>query len=103
MCRNSKTFTNCKAENIGYTIECKLCKERKVRRSYEGETARNGYIRGKEHLKGWKNKNKNSVLYRHAQTDHKKEKEMLRLSNENNREIQNQLNPTDRWGNPDKE
>ena len=28
MCRNNQKFTNCKTENIGYTIKCKLCKER---------------------------------------------------------------------------
>ena len=77
MCRNNQKFTNCKTENVGYTIKCKLCKERQIVKTYEGETARNGHIRGKEHLKGWQNKSKNSVLYRHIQTDHKDEVELV--------------------------
>ena len=51
MCMNSDKQTNCKISNVGYSIMCKTCKDKKVTRSYEGETCRNGYLRGKEHLK----------------------------------------------------
>ena len=73
MCMNSDKQTNCKISNVGYSIMCKTCKEKKVTRSYEGETCRNGYLRGKEHLKALENKTESSVLYRHIQNEHKGE------------------------------
>ena len=45
--------------------------------SYEGETARNAYIRGKEHKRAYERENENSVLYKHVLSEHKNEKEMV--------------------------
>ena len=43
---------NCMKENITYTIKCKKCKEKEIVAEYWGESARNGYKRGSEHLTG---------------------------------------------------
>ena len=54
---------NCRKENVNYEIEC-------VRSDcdyiYVGETARNAYCRGKEHLKGIKCKDRESVFVEHV-------------------------------------
>ena len=50
-----------------------MCKQRNKPVSYEGESARNAYIRGNEHWKLYKNKNKNSALYKHVLSEHKYE------------------------------
>ena len=46
----------CKTSSVGYSIICKLCKQRNKQVSYEGKTARNAYIRGKEHKREYENK-----------------------------------------------
>ena len=56
---------NCRAEGINYTITCKVCGA-----VYHGESSRNGYTRGLEHYRDYKNKTKNSIMWRHAMNDH---------------------------------
>ena len=72
-CDSSKRDVDCKSSNIGYSIVCTLCKERNRPVSYEGESAHNAYICGNEHWKLYKNKNKNSALYKHVLSEHKSE------------------------------
>ena len=38
--------------------------------AYEGQTGKNGYSRGNEHLFDYERKNKNSVLWKHCQLKH---------------------------------
>ena len=56
---------NCRATNVVYKIECNICGH-----CYTGETSRNGYSRGIEHMTGLKNKTEDSVLYRHMRDKH---------------------------------
>ena len=70
-CGNKTKFSNCKKENIGYSLQRLLCKSRGIEKVYEGESCRNMYMRGKEHINQYKNNDPNSVLIRHAKTDHK--------------------------------
>ena len=51
--------------NVVYNIVCDDCNE-----VYIGETARNTYNRGKEHLKDLEKKSDKSVLWRHAKEKH---------------------------------
>ena len=51
---------NCRASNVTYKIVCSMCTD-----IYYGETCRNCYSRGKEHITYLNNKTDNSVLYRH--------------------------------------
>ena len=58
---------NCMKENINYEIEC-------IREScnytYLGESARNSWCRGKEHLKGIVKRNQDSVFVAHVVEQH---------------------------------
>ena len=66
--------THCKTSSVGYSIACKLCKQRNRDVTYEGETARNAYIRGKEHLREYRKESHRSVLHKHVLTEHVNEK-----------------------------
>ena len=44
--RGGGKLTHCRKTNIGYKIECRLCKDRGIIRNYEGESSRNMYLRG---------------------------------------------------------
>ena len=57
---------SCRKEGIVYQIECDECKD-----IYIGESARNGFTRGKEHMQTYKNKCKSSIMYRHSKDKHK--------------------------------
>ena len=61
---------NCKKESITYEIKCNKCNY-----IYIGETSRNGYTRGREHLLALKKKDKESTLYKHLQIVHHNDKE----------------------------
>ena len=73
VCENSKSGTNCKAMNIGYSLRCKLCKQRNRMVSYEGESARSGFLRSRKHQNDLKRKSKNSVMLKHIMNEHMNE------------------------------
>ena len=58
---------NCRRNNVNYEIECM---REGCNFVYIGETARNAFCRGKEHLKGLEKKDKESVLYQHINEYH---------------------------------
>ena len=76
-CNNSSTFTHCRKFNVGYSLICKLCDSRGIFKSYEGETCRNIFLRGKEHLRSFKNNNQNSVMRKHVNEYHVHEYESV--------------------------
>ena len=53
-----------------YSISCEEpeCSEKNVR--YHGETGLSGYSRGLAHLQGYRSKQANNVLWKHASNDH---------------------------------
>ena len=63
-CRDEKGG-NCRRKNVGYCITCNICKA-----EYHGETSRNMFSRGEEHLRALENKTKDSVLWNHSTTYH---------------------------------
>ena len=69
-CRNKDNRITCKTSNIGYQIECVLCKDRGKEALYIGESARNALIRSKEHVDDLEKKRKKSVLNRHIVKEH---------------------------------
>ena len=77
ICKDVQTqsSSSCRTSNIGYTIICKTCKQRDKHVSYEGESARNGFLRGKEHLRDYEKQNERSVLFKHVKSDHPQEKD----------------------------
>ena len=56
---------NCYANNVGYSIECQLCGM-----SYEGETHRKISVRGREHVRGLRNKCDTNPLQKHISNHH---------------------------------
>ena len=60
---------NCWMESITYTLWCEECGEKVA--AYKGETGRNGYSRGAEHLNYWEaNDEDKSVLWLHSLHHH---------------------------------
>ena len=60
----------CDRIGAAYRIFCdeEECKGKEV--YYEGESAHSGYTRGRAHLRGYRNKEKENVLWKHACNDH---------------------------------
>ena len=73
VCESSMISSDCKVSNIGYSLICKLCKDRNIEKQYHGESARNGYLRGREHVSEYRKKSKNSIMYKHVLGEHKHE------------------------------
>ena len=67
-CEKEGGGTRCERRGAGYEIICKACEEVEAR--YSGETGRNCYIRGREHLRGYKNKKEGNVLWEHDKEFH---------------------------------
>ena len=61
----SKGKGDCSRNNIVYEIKCNNCNSK-----YCGETARNAYTRGKEHMKLLHEKEQNSPLWSHCLKEH---------------------------------
>ena len=60
----------CMTQGVVYSITCMRCKEREVSTQYWGESARTGFDRGVEHLRGLQNQDPNSVLWEHHSEHH---------------------------------
>ena len=74
-----ESTADCKTTNVGYSIECKLCNDRGINITYEGESARNLHLRTGEHLRDLKNKSDKSVLYKHILNKHEDEKDDVKF------------------------
>ena len=75
MCRYLDSPSDCKVSNIGYSLQCKLCKKRGKQVYYIGESSRNSYLRGGEHLRAYENGDKKSIMLRHVKAEHKGEEQ----------------------------
>ena len=56
-----------------YNIKCEECKLKGKKVEYWGETGRDGYVRGGEHLKGCSEKNDENALWKHLEGTHRGE------------------------------
>ena len=67
---DTKGGGNCRSKEITYEITCKGCKS-----GYDGQSGRNGFTRGREHVKLAKSEDpkvrEKSFMYRHKMDDHK--------------------------------
>ena len=70
---------SCRKNYLGYGWICDTCEKRNIEKVYEGETARSAKIRGFEHLRGYVNKNKNNVIFKHKESDHPNEKMEMKM------------------------
>ena len=67
ICENEKgNMTQCMKENALYKIICRECRKIEVRSEYWGETGRNCFLRGGEHIKGLRNKDEDNALWKHT-------------------------------------
>ena len=65
MC-GEKGTGKCRQDNITYQIKCTHCGD-----IYIGESSRNAYTRGKEHLYQMEKKDKDSIMFRHYNHKHR--------------------------------
>ena len=61
--------SRCRKSNVVYEVGCQLCPEDK-RATYIGETARNLYTRGREHMQNFDKKKTESFIFKHQQDQH---------------------------------
>ena len=60
---------SCRKNNIVYEVGCQMCPEND-QAVYIGETARNLYTRGREHLQNYEKRTAESFIYKHQQENH---------------------------------
>ena len=65
VCREKNSKGKCRISNVTYKVTCDQCNM-----IYHGETGRNAYSRGQEHLKALEKEHQDSVLHRHINTKH---------------------------------
>ena len=60
---------NCRRGNVQYQMDCKLCPE-DDKSVYIGETSRNLFTRGREHVDKYENRKEDSFILRHQEERH---------------------------------
>ena len=70
---------NCERNGSGYQIRCETCHLDGVSSLYEGETGRNAYTRGKEHLDALRLENEDNALWKHCLVQHNGEKAVFSM------------------------
>ena len=74
ICRGEKGgIGQCMKESVLHSIKCEECTTKGSKSIYWGETGRDGYVRGGEHLKGCNEKNDENALWKHIQGEHRGE------------------------------
>ena len=61
---------DCSRSCSSYRVECQECLKSELRAVYEGETGRNCYSRGLEHIAGLNNEKDDNPLWKHCQIQH---------------------------------
>ena len=67
----TKGGENCEKNTIGYRVTCLTCQRDGVSSSYEGETGRNGFLRGLEHLAALRLEDEENDMWKHCVVQHK--------------------------------
>ena len=60
----------CEKNGSGYSIRCESCLRAGKRRTYEGETGKNGYTRGKQHMDSLRLQDEENALWKHCLVEH---------------------------------
>ena len=81
LCQTSQSNSDipCNTSNVGYRLQCGTCQDRGQTKVYEGETSQSARIRGAEHARNLKNRNPNSALFKHKQSEHKDEEMYFKM------------------------
>ena len=61
----------CMKEGVVYQIRCEDCKTKGKEVEYWGETGRDSYARGGEHLKGCREESEENALWKHLEGEHR--------------------------------
>ena len=61
---------NCEKNGIGYRVTCLTCLGAGRSSQYEGESGRNGFTRGLEHLKAVRLKDEENAIWKHCLVEH---------------------------------
>ena len=71
MCKSEKGgISKCMKEGILYSIRCDECEKVARKVEYWGETGRDGFCRGEEHVNGCRNRNEDNPMWKHVWKDH---------------------------------
>ena len=68
--RENGSMGECMRESALYRITCMECKKGEKVSEYWGETGRNCYLRGEEHLTGLTNRQEDNALWKHSWEEH---------------------------------
>ena len=60
----------CEKNGVGYELKCEECWKNKRKTVYEGETGRNGFTRGAEHLASLRLESEEHPLWKHCMLEH---------------------------------
>ena len=69
----------CDKNGVNYAIVCAGCEDFGKKGEYHGETSRNAYTRGKEHLDEYRTQAAKSVLWRHCRERHGNERQEFKM------------------------
>ena len=61
---------DCRKSCSAYRLECEECEQNNLKAVYEGETGRNCYSRGLEHVAGLSNEKDDNPLWKHCEIQH---------------------------------
>ena len=67
---------DCESRGCGYEITCEEEDCRAHAPRYDGESGRNGYTRGLEHMKGYRSGKKDNAMKKHADENHEGRKDV---------------------------
>jgi hypothetical protein len=70
---------DCSKSCAAYRLECEECPKNDLTAVYQGETGRNCYSRGLEHLAGLKNEKEDNPLWKHCQIQHMGQKVAFKM------------------------
>ena len=90
-CQHEASAGQCRSEGITYYIVCLGCLGNGILSEYSGESSRDMFQRGNEHLHGLEVEDPENPLWKHCSTMHKGEKQKFQL-----RLMSRHLTPFDR-------
>ena len=71
VCRGEKGGVgSCMKENVLYSIRCEECRRVEKDVEYWGETGRDCYSRGEEHLRGCRERDEDNAMWKHVYDSH---------------------------------
>ena len=70
VCSSPDSRGGCRHSNVGYELVCNSCSEQGITATYQGETSKSSYERGKQHTEGLTKKVDDNPIWKHSQLVH---------------------------------